>query len=212
MAHFRDAEDVIERAMSKSIKKDSYSGCVLPYTEGGAEKWVGYFEFDPFSPLGQKKILAYEGAEGDIEGKARKALEQRIGEIYAEAEETLKREIEERSRLMKSDLWLLAAPPVGAYYLFSDSSKKKNAEKALRRLAWLRERWKEADLNVERTTFPYDASDKNVRGIVFKASKKFSNEGKADCASIEKYRQTAESIKKRSKNIELPTGLLVYLD
>lgn len=208
MVYFSDAEDAIKQATRKLDSKGDYIACALPFKDAGFQKDAFYIDFDPFSPLGRKRILAYDGIDPNEIDKIKKNIDFRVEKIYEEAERLIKKEIESRRKLISDDLWLLLAPPAGAYYIASDYSKKEKAEKALKRLGWLKRRWDDADYEMVRSSFPYDGEKEKT--LLFKAANKFSKGAKGDFESVESYKSLSDSMKKESRDIELPSGEIIY--
>jgi len=208
MAYFFDAQDAINQSTKKLDSKGDYIACALPFKEAGQDKDAFYIEFDPFSPLGKKGILAYEGIDSGEIDKIKSNIDSQVEKIYGEAERLIKKEIDSRKRLISDDLWLLLAPPAGAYFMAFDYSKKGKAEKALKRLEWLKRRWNEAEYEIVRSPFPYDGEGR--KKLLFKAANKFSKGVRGDMESVESYKSLSDGIKKSQRNVSLPTGEIIY--
>lgn len=208
MAYFSDVKDAIKQATRKIDSKGDYVACALPFKEAGSEKDAFYIDFDPFSPLGKKRILAYDGIDSGEIDKVKKNVDTHVGKIYAEAEGLIKGEIESMKKLISDDMWLFLAPPAGVYYMASDFSKKAKAEKALKRLEWMKRRWNEAEYEIVRSPFPYGGDCE--KKLLFKAANKFSKGSRGDLESVESYKSFSDGIKKSARNIELPSGEIIY--
>ncbi|MBI5355157.1 MAG: hypothetical protein HZB68_01750 [Candidatus Aenigmarchaeota archaeon] len=208
MAYFFDAEDAINQSTKKLDSKGDYIACAMPFMEAGQDKDAFYIDFDPFSPLGKKRILAYEGIDSSEIDKIKSNVDFQVEKIYGEAERLIKQEIESRKKLISDDLWLFLAPPAGAYFMASDYSRKGKAEKALKRLEWMKRRWGEAEYEIVRSPFPYDGE--REKKLLFKAANKFSKGTRGDMQSVESYKSLSDGIKKSQRNISLPTGEIIY--